>query len=315
MRFAISWKALFLCVALMPVPAQLLAAAGAPQAGGTVETLTIQASQDGASVALKTSVPVPRFTCRVASGQPRQVVIDFPEAASQLRKRYVAEGSLVREALVEKKPEPGLALRIRLTLGEGALTSVEQGQQGLILHFEAGAPVKAQETAAPASLEYRVGVGDKLEIGVFGHNDLTRTLEVRGDGTIDYPLIGNVSVAGKSLPEIDQEITGSLGKDYLIDPQVSVDVREYGSRWVTIIGEVRTPGRQLLRRDMHLIDLLAEAGGFTAFANRRRIEILRSEENDKRQKVVVNIKDIEDGKIPDLVLQSGDIVIVSRQAF
>jgi polysaccharide export outer membrane protein len=242
-------------------------------------------------------------------------VIDFPEAASQLRERYVAEGSLVREALVEKKPEPGLALRIRLTLGEGSLTSVEQGEQGLILHFEAGAPMKAQETAAPASEEYRVGVGDKIELTVFGHGDLTRTLEVRGDGTIEYPLIGNVTVAGKSLPEIDEEVTRSLGKDYLIDPQVSVDVREYGSRWVTIIGEIRTPGRQLLRRDMHLIDLLAEAGGFTAFANRRRIEILRSEKNDKRQKIVVNIKDIEDGKIPDLVLQSGDIVIVSRQAF
>lgn len=314
MRLTIVSRALFfLCLALLP--ARLLAAPGATPAGGTVEALTLQASKDGASVALKTSLPVPRFTCTLASGEPRQVLIDFPEAASRLKKRYVLEGPLVREALVEKKPEAGLALRIRLTLGEGSLTSVEQDQQGVILHFAAGTPVKAKQAAAPSPAEYRVGVGDTIEIEVFGHADLTRALEVRGDGTIDYPLIGHVSVAGRSLPEIDQELTRSLGKDFLIDPQVSVEVKDYGSQWVTVIGEVRTPGRQVLRRDMHLIDVLAEAGGFTAFANRRRVEILRSEEHDRRRKVIVNIKEIEDGKSPDVILRTGDIVIVARQAF
>ena len=306
--------ALAACLALCLVPRPLLLAApAATPRGDAVEALTLEASTDGAIVALKTSVPVPRFTCTLSTGDPRQVVIDFPAATSRLKKRYALGSPLVREAVVEKAPEPGLALRIRLTLGDGALAAVELAGQGLTLRFQGGAPPPAREAIAPT--EYLVGAGDKLEIAVFGHADLSRTIEVRTDGAIDFPLIGDVPVAGKGLPQIGKEITRSLGKDYVVDPQVSVNVREYGSQWVTVIGEIRTPGRHLLRPNMRLIDLLAEGGGLTPFANRKQIEILRSESNNLRHKLVVNLRAIEDGKTADFRLLAGDVVMVPRRTF
>lgn len=301
------------CLALCLAPQHLLLGAAAKLNRDAVEALTLQASTDGAIVALKTSVPVPRFTCTLSKADPRQVVIDFPVAASRLKKRYALGNPLVREALVEKAPEPGLALRIRITLGEGALAAVEQGGQGLSLRFQGGAPAPPQEASLPT--EYLVGAGDKLEIAVFGHPDLSRTIEVRVDGAIDFPLIGDVPVAGKGLPQIGKEITRSLGKDYVVDPQVTVNVQEYGSQWVTVIGEIRTPGRHLLRPNMRLIDLLAEGGGLTPFANRKQIEILRSESNNLRHKLVVNLKAIEDGKAADFRLLAGDVVMVPRRTF
>ena len=314
MKITIPGLTLAACLALCLAPPRLLLAAAAQWSGGdAVEALTFQASKDGAIVALKTSVPVPRFTCTLAKAESRQVVIDFPAATSRLKKRYVLDGPLVREALVEKTPEPGLALRVRLTLGEGVLAAVELSGQGLTLRFQGGAPAPIQK--ATVSTEYLVGAGDKLEIAVFGHADLNRILEVRGDGMIDFPLIGDVRVASKGLSRIGREIARILGKDYIVDPQVSVNVREYGSKWVTVIGEIRTPGRHLLGLNMRLIDLLAEAGGFTPFANRKQIEILRSESNELRRKLVVNLKAVEDGKTADLLLLAGDVVIVPRRTF
>ncbi len=300
------------CLALCLASPGLLVAT-APPPGDAVEALTLQTSTDGAIVVLKTSVPVPKFICTLATAEPRQVVIDFPVASSRLKKRYALDSPLVREALVEQTPKPGLALRIRLTLGDGVLAAVELAGQGLTLRFQGGVPAPNLEAAA--STEYLVGAGDKLDIAVFGHADLNRTLEVRGDGTIDFPLIGDVPVAGKGMPQIGREITRLLGKDYIIDPKVSVNVHEYGSQWVTVIGEIRTPGRHLLRRNMRLIDLLAEAGGLTPFANRKQIEILRSGRNDLRSKLVVNLRDIEDGKTPDFPLLASDVVMVPRRTF
>jgi polysaccharide export outer membrane protein len=304
---------LAVCLALCLASPRLLPAGTAQPPVAAVEALTFQTSKDGAVVALRTSVPVPQFTCTLTQVAPRQVVIDFPVATSRLKKRYGLDSPLVREALVEKKPEPGLALRIRLTLGEGDLAAVELAGQGLTLRFQGGAPAPPRE--APATTEYLVGAGDRLEIAVYGHADLNRILEVGRDGTIDFPLIGSVPVAGKGLSLIGREIMHRLGKDYIVAPQVSVNVREYGSQWVAVMGEIRTPGRHLLRRDMRLTDLLAEAGGLTPFANRKQIQILRSGSNDLRRKLVVNLKAVEDGKTPDLPLVSGDSVIVPRRIF
>ena len=305
-------SAIVACIALCLAHGTLLAATPPPR-GDIVQTLTFEPSEDGAVVALRTTVPVPHFTCVLGTNDPHQVVIDFPAATGTLKKRYALDSPLVREALVEKSPEPGVTLRIRLNLGEGTLAAVELGGQGLNLRFQGGAPAPIQDAAAP--VEYLVGAGDKLDITVLGHTDLNRVVEVRGDGTIDFPLIGEVPVAGKGLSQIDREMTRTLGKDYIINPQLSVNIKEYGSQWVTVIGEVTKPGRQLLKQKMRLIDLLAEAGGFTAYANRKQIEILRPQGGDLRRKMIVNLKNIEDGQQPDVPMVSGDVVMVPRRTF
>lgn len=114
---------------------------------------------------------------------------------------------------------------------------------------------------------YRVGPGDVLDVVVYGEDDLTRLVTVQHGGEVSFPLIGEIHVAGMTLREVRQEITDLLAKDYLVDPQVSVKVKEYLSQWVTLVGEIARPGKYYLTGPKTLLDLLTEAGGFTSQAS------------------------------------------------
>ncbi len=119
----------------------------------------------------------------------------------------------------------------------------------------------------PESNAYRVGPGDVLDVVVFEEEDLTRLVTVQHGGEISFPLIGEIPVGGLTLKEVRGQITELLGKDYLIDPQVTVKVKEYLSQWVTVVGEVGRPGKYYLTGPKTLLDLLTEAGGFTSKAS------------------------------------------------
>lgn len=134
---------------------------------------------------------------------------------------------------------------------------------------EGGVPVpRASSTASSTTQdEYRVGVGDVLEVAVLDNDDLSRSATVQTNGTVTLPLLGEVAVNGLTVAEIKRQLTVLLGRDYLVDPHVEVTVREYQSRFVTVLGEVNAPGRKALRGRTRLIDVLVEAGGFTARAS------------------------------------------------
>ena len=357
-----------------------------------VESLGFEESEGGGSIRLRTSGSFGSFTCTVPPPGSRDLVIDIPGATTQLPSHLDLKNPVVPGASIEARPGGGVGVRVRLSSEQVTLQGIEQTGRGLLLRFA--------RTASQGNSEYRIGVGDKLEIAVFGHEDLAKIVEVRSDGTINYPLIGDIRVTGMTVGEIDAEITRVLGKDYLVDPQVSVDVREYQSQWVTIIGEVHTPGKYVLKRNMRVIDLLAEAGGvtkeagsqilitrrnadgaprqivldrsrlmsqdneevnvvlqhsdilavgerdlfyirgevarpgpyqfesgltilraisyaggFTQFANRKQVDILRPGGNGVQKKLTVNLKAIEEGKKEDLPLVPGDSVIVPRRIF
>jgi polysaccharide biosynthesis/export protein len=127
--------------------------------------------------------------------------------------------------------------------------------------------VRATPPPPAASDEYRVGPGDVLDVIVFGQDDLTRAPVVQTSGVIALPLLGDVSVAGLTVAEIRLKLTEALARDYLVRPQVEVKVKEFQSQFVTVLGEVNTPGRKPLKGRMRLIDALVEAGGFTTRAS------------------------------------------------
>ena len=110
---------------------------------------------------------------------------------------------------------------------------------------------------------YRVGAGDLLSISVFGHEDLGKSVRVSPNGTINFPLLGDVLVAGMTPAEIARRLTDQLGKDYVVNPQVLVGVSEYQSQPVNVIGEVHKPGKYFLRGPTRLIDILSEAEGMS----------------------------------------------------
>lgn len=241
-------------------------AAQPPAAVPVVEELDLQGGADAMVVVVRTSVPAPGFRCALPVPGVREVVIEWPEAISRLQRRYVPQSPLLKGVLVETEARGGPGVRVHLDLGDAQVSSIaEEGRSVRISLVRRDA--RAEQGPTPG--DYLVGVGDKLEVTVFGHDDLTKVVEIRSDGSINLPLIGDLAAAGLPPTRIDEEITRRLAKDYLVDPQVSVEIKEYQSRWVTILGEVRTPGRYALKHDMRLIDLLAEAGGGTKDAGSR----------------------------------------------
>jgi polysaccharide export outer membrane protein len=146
----------------------------------------------------------------------------------------------------------------------------------LALALAPAAPARGQGPApsppAPApspgaAPDYRVGPGDVLEVTVFGNDDVSRISTVQTSGVIALPLLGEVEVAGLTLPEVQRKLTTLLARDYLVNPQVEVKVKEYQSQFVSVVGEVNSPGRKPLRGKTRLIDVLVEAGGFTPRAS------------------------------------------------
>jgi polysaccharide export outer membrane protein len=134
-----------------------------------------------------------------------------------------------------------------------------------------GARMEAQEaprpTPATPAPEYVVGPGDILQVTVYGNEELSRAPTVQPNGTIGLPLLGDVAVTGLSPSAIQRKLTALLARDFLVNPQVEVKVKEYQSQFVSVVGEVNNPGRKPLRGRTRLFDVLIEAGGFTPRAS------------------------------------------------
>ena len=129
---------------------------------------------------------------------------------------------------------------------------------------------------------YVIGPEDVLDISVWENTQISRTVPVRPDGKISLPLVNDVRAAGLTPMQLREALT-SLLLPYVSIPAVSVIVREVHSFKVTVLGEVRTPGRYDLKSRSTVLDLLAMAGGLTEYAARGRIVVLRRHEAGRRQ--------------------------------
>jgi polysaccharide export outer membrane protein len=131
----------------------------------------------------------------------------------------------------------------------------------------AASPSPTPSPPATPAPEYRLGEGDVLEVVVFANDDLSRATTVQTNGAISLPLLGEVPVAGLTVAEAKQKLTTLLARDFLVNPQVDIKIKEYQSQFVTVLGEVNTPGRKGLRGRTRIIDALVDAGGFTPRAS------------------------------------------------
>jgi polysaccharide biosynthesis/export protein len=150
----------------------------------------------------------------------------------------------------------------------------------LVLAFGVGfglstsAKAEAQDTGGEAAHgqsavddAYHVGAGDVLEVEVFDDPDLSGLVTIQHGGEIAFPLLGELKVEGLTAKEVQKTLTDLLAKDYLVNPQVAVRVKDHRSQWVTLVGEVVRPGKYYLQGPKTLLDLLSEAGGFTTQAS------------------------------------------------
>ena len=171
----------------------------------------------------------------------------------------------------------------------------------------AGAVTPATTPATPDQ-EYHIGPQDVLQIDVWKEQEITRTIPVRPDGKISLPLLNDVQAAGLTAMQLSANIREGLTK-YINNPQVTVTVTQINSRRVFVTGEVAHSGALPLLPGMTALQALSSSGGFTQFAREKSIYILRSE-NGKQVKIPYNYRDVVKGKVEDVPLQPGDVIVV-----
>lgn len=168
----------------------------------------------------------------------------------------------------------------------------------------------------PAAMapEEALGVDDVFEVRVAGDPDLTGLFRVAADGTIDYPYVGRIMVVGKRSGEVQHAITEKLREGYLKSPQVSVMVKEWNSRKISVLGQVQKPGSVAYFPRMTIVDAIAAAGGFTGIAAKNSVTLRRELPGTVETKTYP-VADISEGRSPNVVLQPGDVLVVEERLF
>jgi len=177
-------------------------------------------------------------------------------------------------------------------------------------HAEANGAAAQATPKKPATDDpnYVIGPQDVLDISVWKEPELTRPVPVRPDGKISMPLLNDVQAAGRTPLQLAADITTGL-KKFVTDPQVTVIVTTINSQRVFILGEVNRAGAYPLLPNMTVLQALSSAGGFTIYANLKKIYILRTEDG-KQVKHPFNYKDVLAGKAPDQNAKPGDTIVV-----
>ena len=147
--------------------------------------------------------------------------------------------------------------------------------------------------------EFKLGPDDVVEVFVYKEQELSTTVVVRPDGKISLPLIGELSVNGKSAVELQKEITQRLTQ-FIAQPTVNVIVKEVNSAKVSVLGEVKTPGMYKIKDRATVLDALALAGGFTEYAKRDKVMLIRIESNGQQHHFQINVDDQLKGRKGDL---------------
>jgi len=160
-----------------------------------------------------------------------------------------------------------------------------------------------------------VGPGDVFVMEVVGEKDLPREYQVASDGAVELPYLHTVPVAGLEPQEVARLIRKLLiEKGILSDPSVVVQVKEYNSRRVTVLGQVSKPGTFPYTPALTLIQAISQAGGLTSIANLDRVNLTRRIGAGSRT-VVISIGSIMEGRSADIPLQSGDRIFVHERLF
>jgi polysaccharide export outer membrane protein len=168
----------------------------------------------------------------------------------------------------------------------------------------------------PAPVERTtVGPGDVFNLTIVGEEKLPKEFRIAPDGSVDIPYIHRVQVAGLEPQEIADLIRKKLIEaDILRDPSVAIDVKEYNSKRIVVLGQVQKPGSFPLIPGFTFIQAISQAGGFNTMANRDRVTLTRHTGNDSRT-IVLSADAITDGSLPDIPLQAGDTIYVAERIF
>ncbi len=167
------------------------------------------------------------------------------------------------------------------------------------------------------SQDYLIQAGDLVEIKVYKEDDMDRTLRVATNGSITFPLIGNVKISGLTVSAAEQKLENAL-QEYIKMPSVSFLIKEYANKTVYVLGQVKKPSSITIlpEKTMTLLEAITSAGGFTDVAAISKVKILRMEDGVQKS-IEVDVSQItkEGNKQYDIPLKPADIVFVPQSLF
>ncbi|MFH1201405.1 MAG: polysaccharide biosynthesis/export family protein [Candidatus Omnitrophota bacterium] len=182
----------------------------------------------------------------------------------------------------------------------------------LLIAFVIVMPLKAVEP------NYLLQPEDVLHITVYEQPDLETKVRVASEGEITFPLLGKIKAAGLTVSDLKDKIQELLEKDYLVNPQVQVFIEEYHVKQVSVLGEVKQPGKYDMYKEKEttVLEAIAMAGGFSPAAAINSTCIIRNEGTEE-VRIPIRITDItkKGRKEKDIPLKPGDIIFVPESFF
>ena len=166
-----------------------------------------------------------------------------------------------------------------------------------------------------------LGADDQLEITVYlgggstKIEDISKIYPVSADGGLSFPMIGTIEAAGRSAQDVEVEIRDRLADGYIVSPNVTVQVKEYRSKKISIFGEVRKPGTMVWRPSMTINEAVSEAAGFTNMARPNAAVVTRRAAAGKTDKFTVPIEKIANNTAPQFYMRPGDSIYVPKRLF
>lgn len=207
-----------------------------------------------------------------------------------------------------------------LALGLSACSTprVGDGNPGLSVVSTVSMPQPTRVDLTVANRPYLIGAFDKVEIDVFGVDELKREVQTDASGRLSFPLVGVVEAAGLTPSEVATVIEERLRGRYVRDPQVTVNLTETVSQVVTVEGEVKRAGLYPVVGNMSLLRTVATAGGVTENARLSDVVVFR-EVDGQRYAGLYNLESIRRGRYDDPEIFANDVVVVgnskARQLF
>ena len=175
------------------------------------------------------------------------------------------------------------------------------------------APPKYDRVESAQRAEYRLSPDDIIDLSVYQVPDLTRSVQVDGAGRIMLPLVGVVQASGKTIRELEADLTKRLGDRYLQSPQVAIFLKESLGQKVVVEGEVKTPGVVQARGMTTLLAAIASVGGFAETADVSAIYVIRQTDQG-RASARFNAETIRSGAATDPQIYGGDTIVVDSSS-
>ncbi len=160
-----------------------------------------------------------------------------------------------------------------------------------------------------------LGPGDVFELHIVNEEKLPTTYTVSPDGTVDFPYVHRIQVAGLEPQLVVDLLRKKLIDDqFLSDPSVMISVKEYRSKFVNVLGQVKSPGTFSLVPGFTLVQAISKAGGMSSIADKNNVTLTRTT-GKQRRTMRLSIDSITEGRSSDIPLQSGDVITVGERVF